>query len=108
MSQEKVDQYKESKKNRKEEVAKKKKMAKLRRLIAWAVIALIVVGLAVGITITVVNQQKANAESQAELYNEGAMLLEDYADIQGTATEAETETEAPAEEAETETAEEAE
>ena len=89
MSQEKVDQYKESKKNRKEEVAKKKKQEKLRKLTGWILLGVLVVGLIVGIVLTVVNAQKAKTESQDDVYNESSFILEDHADIQGTATEAE-------------------
>lgn len=90
MSQKKVDEYKESKKSRKEQIAKQKRDAKIRKLVGWAVLALVIVGLVVGIVITVVNSVNAKAESAAEQYNESNYLLEDYADIEGTATEAET------------------
>ena len=66
-------------------------------------IALLVVGLVTGIVITIVNQQKKNAENAANMYEESVFLLQDFADIEGTATEAETaapedETAAPEEE----------
>ena len=84
MSQEKVDKYKESKKNRKEEVAKQKKIMKRRKLTGWIILAVVVVGLVAGLVITIVNNEKAKTESQDEMYNESAFLLEDYANIEGT------------------------
>ena len=107
MSQKKVEEYKASKKTRKEEIAKQKRNAKLRKLGLWAALAVVVIGLITGLVITIVNQQKAKAESAADLYNETNLILQDYADIEGTATEAETEetaeeTEAAEEETEAE------
>ena len=84
MSQEKVDKYKESKKTRKEEVAKQKKVMKLRKLTGWIILAVIVVGLAAGLIITFVNNKQAKTESQDALYNESDYLLQDYANIEGT------------------------
>ena len=84
MSQEKVDKYKESKKTRKEEVAKQKKVMKMRKLTGWIILAVIVIGLVVGIVLTVVNNAKAKTESEAALYNETSYLLRDHANIEGT------------------------
>ncbi len=106
MSQEKVDQYKQSKKNRKEEIAKQKRNAKMRQIAVWVVIGLLLAGLVFGIVITIVNQRKkqaADESAQADMYQESNFLLQDFADIQGNETEAETE---PAEESAQETAEE--
>ena len=85
MSQEKVDRYKEEKKTRKEDVAKKKKKEKIRVVLTITVLALIVAGLLAGIGITIYNNEKAKYAEHP--YAADSYVLEDYADIQGLETE---------------------
>ena len=89
MSQKKVDEYKESKKNRKEEIAKQKRNELLRRWVARAVIAVLLIGIVVGIVVTIRNKYKEKAAEEsaaADMYQESAFLLQDFADIQGSET----------------------
>ena len=112
MSQKKVDEYKELKKNRRELVAKEKKEKAIKRVIGWVIAALVVCGLLAGIVITIVNAVNANKKAEESYYlTENALL--DYVEMaskeEAAAAEAETaEAAEPAEEAETEPAEEAE
>ena len=119
MSQKKVDEYKELKKNRRELVAKEKKEKAIKRVIGWVIAALVVCGLLAGIVITIVNAVNANKKAEESYYlTENALL--DYVEMaskeEAAAAEAETAEEAEpaeeeaeaAEEAETEPAEEAE
>ncbi len=86
MSVEKVNQYKESKKNRKQEIEKQKKKAATSRIVTWVVIIAVLVALAVGLVITVVNQVKASASTDTQPYAYSSYELMDYADIEGTAS----------------------
>ena len=57
MSQEKVNQYKENKKNRKEIAKKEQKKAKVTKIVAGAVAAVIVLWLAYSAVITIKNAE---------------------------------------------------
>lgn len=86
MSVEKVNQYKESKKNRKQEIEKQKKKAAVDRIVTWIVVVVVIAALVAGIAITVVNQvKKATAAKEAMPYTYSAYELMDYADLEGTA-----------------------
>ena len=108
MSQKKGDEYKEQKKNRREQVAKEKKEKAIKRVIGWVVAGLAVCGLLVGIIVTIVNAINANKTEEESYYlTENALL--DYAEIVSSkepdATETEAAVEEEAEEAEAEEAE---
>lgn len=86
MSQKKVDQYKEYKKNRKEILAKEKRRAKLGKFTAWAVVALIFVGVGTAIGVTLYNEHIAYLASIPS-YKAESFQLYDYAGIQKEETE---------------------
>lgn len=86
MSVEKVNQYKEHKKNRKQEIEQQKKKDALNRVLAWIVAVVVIAALVVGIAVTVVNQvKKASASKEDMSYTYSSYELMDYADIEGTA-----------------------
>ena len=87
MSQKKVDKYKESKKNRKEIAKKEKNAKKLRALIGWIVLGLILAGIAVALVFTFKN---CNTAEEDDGYTGTALVIQDLVDVDGTAeTEAE-------------------
>ncbi len=93
MSQQKVDKYKEFKKNRKEELEKERKSKKRSELI-WKIIGLVLAaGLVVALAITGINAY-SNWKQAQPIYTREELVIGDIAGI--SETEAET-TEAPAE-----------
>lgn len=94
MSQKKVDQYKESKKTRKEDAKKEKNVKKFRAVLGWVILVLILAALAVGLIFTFKNCQTETGDG----YTVTAQVISDIADIEGTATEPETSSEAPSDE----------
>lgn len=93
MSQQKVDKYKEFKKNRKEELEKERKSKKRSELI-WKIIGLVLAaGLVVALAITGWNAY-SNWKQAQPIYTREELVIGDIAGI--SETEAET-TEAPAE-----------
>jgi len=80
MSQEKVDLYKESKKTRKADVAKKKKVDKLTQILYWVVGVVIVAALIFGIALTIHNTKE---QTGAE-YQNTSKIIDDYAGILDT------------------------
>ena len=89
MSQKKVDAYKESKKSRKEEVQKEKRTKKIRAIIGWVILVLIIGGLITGIVFTVKNCVTESGDG----YTVTEQVIEDLVDIEGTGTEEESEEE---------------
>ncbi len=89
MSQKKVDAYKESKKSRKEEVQKEKRTKKVRAVIGWIILVLVVGGLITGIVFTVKNCVSETGDG----YTVTEQVIEDLVDIEGTGTEEESEEE---------------
>ena len=93
MSQQKVDKYKEFKKNRKEELEKERKSKKRSELI-WKIVGLVLAaGLVVALAITGWNAY-SNWKQAQPIYTREELVIGDIAGI--SETEAET-TEAPAE-----------
>ena len=96
MSQAQVDQYKEFKKNRTEELEKERK-AKQRTAMIWKCVAIVLaLGILVALGITIYNGIKARIDARPD-YNREEMILQDAAGV-FTTTEAPTEeptTEAP-------------
>lgn len=102
MSVEKVNKYKEEKANRKEWIEKQKKQAKAMRagVIAGAVVVVVLIVGAIGLTIR--NERKAYLAALPD-YNASTMIVGDMAGVLTPETEAETAspedgTQAPAEE----------
>lgn len=100
MSQQKVDKYKEFKKNRKEELEKERKSKKRTELI-WKIVGLVLAaGLVVALAITGINAW-SNWKQAQPIYTRDELIIGDIAGI--SETEAETteaapeSTEAPAE-----------
>ena len=100
MSQQKVDKYKEFKKNRKEELEKERKSKKRSELI-WKIVGLVLAaGLVVALAITGINAY-SNWKQAQPIYTREELVIGDIAGI--SETEAETteavpeSTEAPAE-----------
>lgn len=91
MSKEKVDAYKEAKKNRKETIAKEKKMKKANSIIGWVIGALVVGALIVGLVITINNINSGTSADDA--FKTESMGLPDYSDIRGTSEETSSEEE---------------
>ncbi|MBR4768512.1 MAG: hypothetical protein IK088_06005 [Lachnospiraceae bacterium] len=91
MSQKKVDQYKESKKTRKEDVKKQKTAKKINAVIGWVILILVIAALVVGLIFTFKNCQPETGDG----YTVTEQVISDIADIEGTSSEEETSTEAP-------------
>ena len=88
MSQQKVDQYREEKKNRKENLVKEKKQQKLNRILMITIAAIIVCALTVGLILTFTGMAKKGKDQSA--YQPSSYVLPDIAGIQPTvSTEAE-------------------
>ena len=98
MSQEKVDRYKEYKKNRKENLEKEKKATKRRQLI-WKIVGCVVaLALVVALGITIYNAVSTRIQARPD-YDRTEFIVADVAGIY--ATEAETEAETTTADAET-------
>ena len=99
MSQQKVDKYKEFKKNRKEELEKERKSKKRTETI-WKVVGLVVAaGLVVALAITGINSFR-NWKQAQPIYTRDELIIGDIAGISETEEETTTaaeSTEAPAE-----------
>ena len=83
MSQEKVNKYKESKKTRKQDVAKQKKEDAFKALLWKVILGVVVIGLVVGIVISVVNTSVAKKKAMKDAYVAENFLINDLADITG-------------------------
>ena len=95
MSQKKVDQYKEFKKNRKEEIEKEKRQQKRNALIGKIVAGVLILAVVAALGITVYNAIKRNADA-APQYDRENLVVEDMARVFATTTAvAETTTAAP-------------
>ena len=112
MSQQKVDKYKEFKKNRKEELEKERKSKKRSELI-WKIIGLVLAaGLVVALAITGINAY-SNWKQAQPIYTREELVIGDIAGISeteaetteaaGESTEAAESTEASAESTEADT-----
>ena len=101
MSQQKVDKYKEFKKNRKEELEKERK-AKQRSALIWKIVGLVcAAGLVVALAVTGINAY-SNWKQAQPIYTRDELIIGDIAGISETEEEtttaaAEESTEAPAE-----------
>lgn len=104
MSQKKVDAYKESKKNRKEEVQKEKRAKKIRAIVGWAILVAVIAGLIVGLVFTFKNCTTQTDDG----YTVTEQVIVDLVDIEGTGTESESEEPTEDEESEEETEDETE
>ena len=92
MSQQKVDKYKEFKKNRKEELEKERKSKKRSELI-WKIVGLVLAaGLVVALAITGINAY-SNWKQAQPIYTREELVIGDIAGI--SETEAETTEAAP-------------
>ena len=78
MSQKKVDQYKETKKNRKEVLAREKKQKKMKQILAFTIAAVLVVALAVGVILTFSGLAKKEDQS---VYQATGYVLPDIAGV---------------------------
>lgn len=85
MSQQKVDRYKEYKKNRKDIIAREKKSAKLKANIAGGVIGAVALLLVGALGVTFVNVYK-DKQASNPIYEREALIISDLA---GILTEAE-------------------
>ena len=86
MSQEKVDKYKEYKKNRKEIIEKEQKAKKRSKLIGTVIGAAVGIGLAAALVFTGVNTIKAKKEARP-IYDRDGYVLSDVAGILETEAE---------------------
>ena len=94
MSQEKVDKYKEYKKNRREILAKEKKKKKMEKIAGWAILVVLVAALGTAVGVTIYNQHQANLAALPN-YTVTEKVVADMAGILDETEEAgETETEA--------------
>ena len=59
MSQEKVDKYKEYKKNRKEILRKEKRKKKIEKIAGWTILVVLVAALGTAVWVTIYNQHQA-------------------------------------------------
>ena len=94
MSQQKVDQYKEYKKNRKEHLEKEKKRQSRNAMLGRLVAAVVILGLAVAIGITVYNGIRQRALAAPD-YNRDQLVISDVAGIFATTVAEEETTAAP-------------
>ena len=81
MSQKKVDEYKENKKNRKEIIAKEKRTAKIRQIVGYVLAGIVVVGLVAGIGVTIYNSIGDTTETD---YRPTSFILNDFSGIRET------------------------
>ena len=110
MSQKKVDERKEYKKNRKENIKKEQRKEKLSRASVWVVAAIFVIGVGIAGGVSIHNRNKAAADA-LPTYDATSFVLSDLAGIQEAAAAenddtAEAQSEAASEAADTEAAEE--
>ena len=100
MSQKKVDERKEYKKNRKENIRKEQRQEKIGRATVWIVAAIFVIGVGIAAGVSIHNRNKAQEEA-LPTYNTSDFVLNDLAGIREEDAE-ETEQKKDAEEAKTE------
>ena len=87
MSQQKMDAYKEAKKNRKEIIAKEKRQKKAQKIL-WTVIPIILAAAVLAaVVITVINVIKAN-QPDYSAYTQTALVIDDDSNMKGTTTAA--------------------
>ena len=98
MSQAKVDKYKEYKKNRRENIRKEKQQALIRKIAAWAVVAVIILGVGIAAGVSIYNSYRARIAAMPT-YSSSSFALADYAGLQEAAEAAEHEQEHEDEEA---------
>lgn len=87
MSREKVEKYREYKKNRKAHIAKEKRHELFGRVAAWAIIFVIVLIMAVGVGLSVRNHMRQEAAKRPD-YKTTSFILTDYSGITVPTTEA--------------------
>ncbi len=83
MSQQKVDRYREEKKNRKVQIAKEKKRKKISRAAGIGLISAAALALIAGIVITFVNINLKKKADIASYYTTSDFVLADLVNIQG-------------------------
>ncbi len=94
MSQEKVDKYKEFKKNRKENIEKEKRQQKRTSLI-WKIVACVLaLGVVAALGITIYNGIQRSRQAAPQYDREG-LIVQDVAGIYATTTAEPETTEAP-------------
>ncbi len=103
MSQQKMEQYREFKKNRKEILEKQKRGQKIRKWIGIGIAGLVALGLVVALVITGINEITRSVQARPQ-YERTEYVLADAAGVLESETETEPETEAPSTEAESESA----
>ena len=81
MSQKKVDERKEYKKNRKENIKKEERREKLSRASIWIVAAIFVIGVGIAGGVSIHNRNKAAADA-LPTYSSTSFVLGDLAGIQ--------------------------
>ena len=87
MSQQKMDAYKEAKKNRKETIAKEKRQKKVQKIL-WTIIPIVLAAaILVAIVITVINIVKAS-QPDYSAYTETGLVIDDDSNMKGTTTAA--------------------
>lgn len=87
MSQAKMNEYKEYKKNKKQILAKQKKQKIVDKIIMWAITALVVVGLVAALGVTFRNMYKEYKASQPD-YSVSGFVLDDLNGLNETETAA--------------------
>jgi len=88
MSQEKVEQYKASKKTRKQDIEKAKKQKQLKKILWIAAGVLVAAALAVGLIITGVNMIKEKKQTTEENFRTTDLMVQDMAGVLEDSTEA--------------------
>lgn len=87
MSQEKVDKYKASKKNRKEEVSKKKQQDKLRKMLYTALGVIVACAVVLALIFTGINSVKEKNDHQKTAYQAQDYVVPDMAGLQNSEAE---------------------
>lgn len=90
MSQEKVNKYKEYKKNRKEIIAQEKKKKKIERAVGYSVVGIFCASIVGAIGVTVWNEYKAAVAARPNYVKE-SYVLRDMNEILADETEESTE-----------------
>ena len=102
MSQQKMEQYREFKKNRKEILEKQKRGQKIRKWIGIGIAGLIALGLVVALVITGINEISKAIQARPQ-YERTEYVVGDVAGVLESETETEAETEAESESADAST-----
>ncbi|MGN0298202.1 MAG: hypothetical protein ACI4C1_03285 [Lachnospiraceae bacterium] len=82
MSQAKVDQYKEYKKNRKEILAKQKKRQQINRILSWAAAIVILGGLGGAVGVSIYNSYQAKLAALPDYTSSTSFIVSDWSGIQ--------------------------